>query len=423
MTNGKNPTTFFGWRVVAGAFVLAIFGWGLGFYGPPVYLHAVRERTGWPVSLVSAAVTVHFLFGALVVAGLPRLYRRFGLPRVTAVGVAALALGLVGWALAAEPWQLFLATLFSGGGWVTMAAAAVNAIVSPWFVRLRPKALSTAYNGASVGGIVFSPLLVFLIGRYGFAGAAAIAGSLAVAVVWFLSARVFRASPESLGQFPDGDAAPAAAVAAAASAHPPLPGGALLRDAKFRTLAAGMALGLFAQIGLVAHLFSLIVPALGAAQAGFAMGLATASAIAGRTAFGWLMPADADRRLVAGASYALQIGGIALLYASGLDDPATVVAGVALFGFGIGNATSLPPLIAQSEFARADVPRVVALIVAIAQASYAFAPAAFGLLRDAAGSAAPVLVAAIVVKLAAIAVFAAGRGPRQSVSGAPSGKN
>ena len=51
-----------------------------------------------------------------------------------------------------------------------------------------------------------------------------------------------------------------------------------------------------------------------------------------------------------------------------------------LFGAGIGNATSLPPLIAQSEFAR-DVARVP-LIVAIAQAAYAFAPAIFGALRS-----------------------------------------
>ena len=29
---------FYGWRVVWAAFVVAVFGWGLGFYGPPVYL-------------------------------------------------------------------------------------------------------------------------------------------------------------------------------------------------------------------------------------------------------------------------------------------------------------------------------------------------------------------------------------------------
>ena len=46
---------------------------------------------------------------------------------------------------------------------------------------------------------------------------------------------------------------------------------------------------LFAQIGLLAHLFSLLVPALGPQLAGFATGGATAAAIAGRTLVGWLM--------------------------------------------------------------------------------------------------------------------------------------
>ena len=75
-----------------------------------------------------------------------------------------------------------------------------------------------------------------------------------------------------------------------------------------------MALGLFAQIGLIAHLFSLLVPALGAQRAGLAMGLATALAIAGRTLVGWLMPPGADRRLVACTSYAVQIAGSLALH-------------------------------------------------------------------------------------------------------------
>ena len=138
---------FYGWRVVAAAFVLAIFGWGLGFYGPPVYLHAVREARGWSLALVSAAVTVHFLFGAIVIANLPRLYRRFGVPAVTKTGAVSLACGITGWAVAQEPWQRFAATLLSGAGWVAMGAAAVNAIISPWFVRTRSGGTASAYNG------------------------------------------------------------------------------------------------------------------------------------------------------------------------------------------------------------------------------------------------------------------------------------
>jgi hypothetical protein len=129
---------FYGWRVVAAAFVLAMFGWGAGFYGPPIYLHAVVERTGWPVALVSTAVTLHFLIGVPVVANMPRLYRAFGVPAVTIGGAALLAIGVVGWAIASTPWHLFVAAVLSGCGWVTMGAAPVNAIIAPWFVRADP---------------------------------------------------------------------------------------------------------------------------------------------------------------------------------------------------------------------------------------------------------------------------------------------
>lgn len=87
---------------------------GVGFYGPPVYLEAVRQAHGWPVALVSGAVTLHFLAGVFVIANLPALHRRFGLPIVTVAGAVVLALGVLGWALAQAPWQLYAATLLSG---------------------------------------------------------------------------------------------------------------------------------------------------------------------------------------------------------------------------------------------------------------------------------------------------------------------
>ena len=100
---------------------------------PSCAAHAVSSTRGWPLALVSAAVTVHFLVGAVTVANLPALYRRFGLPAVTRAGALSLAVGILGWAMAASPWQLFAATIFSGAGWVALGPAAVNAIVSPWF--------------------------------------------------------------------------------------------------------------------------------------------------------------------------------------------------------------------------------------------------------------------------------------------------
>jgi len=411
LANGAQARTavFYGWRIVGGAFALAVFGWGIGFYGLPVYLRAIHQSRGWSVPLVSAAVTTHFVLGAVVVANLPTLYRRFGVAEVTKAGAVLLAVGVFAWASATAPWQLFIATLLSGAGWAAMGAAAVNVIVSPWFSR-SPAALSMAYNGASVGGVVFSPLWVGAISILGFPAAAAAIGAVTILTMWLLADLLFSWNPEQMGLEPDGD------VPRMLLKSPPRPQSLLWRDFKFLTLAGGMACG-FAQIGLVSHLYSLMVPALGSQLAGLAMGLATASAIAGRTLVGWLMLADADRRLVACASYMVQIAGsVVFILAAGASVPLLLLGGV-LFGSGIGNATSLPPLIAQAEFLKDDVPRVVALTVAIAQGTYAFALAAFGLIRELvatapamAGGAAPaVFTPAACAQTLAICAFLIGR--------------
>ncbi len=413
----RTSRPFFGWRVMWSAFVVAVFGWGVGFYGPPVFLHAIVESRGWSVALVSSAVTCHFLVGAVAVANMPAAYRRFGLAAVTRASGLAVALGVTGWAVAAEPWHLFAATLFSGVGWAGTGALAINMMIAPWFERRRPAALSTAYNGASIGGVVFSPLWVALIAAAGFPVAALGVGAAMAATLWLLSDRVFRLTPADLGARPDGDGAPVAGPARPAASPPPRPGRALVSSRGFVTYAAGFAIGLFVQVGIIAHLISLLVPALGAQGAGFAAGLATLCAIAGRTLVGWLLPAGADRRMVAAATYAVQAAGCMAFVAAGGASVPLMMVGVVLFGLGIGNVTSLPPLIAQSEFAPADVPRAIALSTAISQATFAFAPALFGLIREwsAAGEAAgqadvpAFFIVAALIQLVAAAAYLAGR--------------
>ena len=375
------PSAFTGWRVVWAAFTVAVFGWGVGFYGPPVFLFAVHEARGWSIPLVSAAVTCHFLLGAVVVANLPAIHRRFGVPGVTRLGGLLSGAGVLGWALAAAPWQLFAATALSGAGWAMTGAAAINAMVSPWFIRRRPAALSTAYNGASVGGVVLSPLWVLLIATVGFPATAALVGITMAAVLWWLSSRYLAHGPAALGQQPDGEAAPAATETRPPPTAVPMPVRGLWRERRFLTLTLGSTLGLFAQVGLIAHLLSMLVAPLGAQRAGLVAGLMTVCAIIGRTGMGWVLRPGMNRRHAAAANYGLQLAGSLAMLASGGTDVALLLAGIALFGLGLGNATSLPPLIAQADFAPSDTARAVALITATGQAAYAFAPAGFGLLR------------------------------------------
>jgi MFS family permease len=109
-------------------------------------------------------------------------------------------------------------------------------------------------------------------------------------------------------------------------------------------------------------------------------------------------------------------GSIVLLVAAGHSVPLLLI-GCVLFGLGLGNVTSLPPLVAQAEFTPNDVPRVVGYVTAISQAGYAFAPLAFGGLRDAGhglgfaedGQAPLLFGAAALIQVAAAGVVLLGR--------------
>lgn len=377
-------------RVVWTAFVVGMFGFGVGFYGPGIYLVALHRSHGWPIATISLAITAHFLLGALLVTVLPDIYRRFGAAATTVSGAVLAAAGAIAWTHAREPWQLVPALLLSGAGWSAMNGAALNLIVAPWFERDRPQAISTAFNGASIGGLLFAPLWTVLIAYSGLEAAGAMMAFATVTIVCPLAWLVLRRSPP----------------AAASKAVPPTTRRALLGQPGFQTLSAAFALGMFVQIGLFAHLIARLEPAFGKTIAAFAISLATLCAVLGRSLMGRLL-AGHDRRFAAAANFLVQAVGT-LLLALG-EGTAPLALGCVLFGLGVGNLTSLPPLIAQREFRPADVGAVVALVTALNQAVFAFAPAIFGGVRDVTGAYPKAFLAGAVLQAVAACIIVLGR--------------
>jgi len=60
--------------------------------------------------------------------------------------------------------------------------------------------------------------------------------------------------------------------------------------------------------------------------------------------------------------------------------------GCLIFGLGVGNMTTFPSLIVQVEYPKEHFRRVVSLVVAINQFTFAFGPALLGWARDRWGS-------------------------------------
>src|SRR6266567_2751783 len=144
-------------------------GWGLGFYGPGIYLVALQDRNGWSTAAISSAITAYYLLGATLVFFAGTIFERLGVRRVVTTGTVAMACGVVLLTLVSEPWQIYAAFAVMSLGWATMSGAAINIIVAPWFDTRRGLAVSWVLNGASAGGIIIAPLLTFLTARFGFA--------------------------------------------------------------------------------------------------------------------------------------------------------------------------------------------------------------------------------------------------------------
>ncbi len=69
---------FYGWYVVGCAFVIAMCGFGLGFYGPGVYLASPHTLRGWPIATISWAVTPYHVSSATWIIFVGDEIERFG---------------------------------------------------------------------------------------------------------------------------------------------------------------------------------------------------------------------------------------------------------------------------------------------------------------------------------------------------------
>jgi MFS family permease len=387
-----------GWRIVAVCFLLATFGWGLGFYGQSVYVAELHRSHGWPASLISSGTTFFYLFGAALVAFVSEAIRAFGPRNCLIAGTFAMAAAAVAIGQVREPWQLYLANAVLAFGWAGTSLGIITNTLGLWFDRKRGMAISLALNGASFGGIVGAPLLIAAIAHFGFQRA--MTASAVVMVVLMVPVILLCVGrPPVLSGI--------GAVDAVDAPSPRQIRARAFRDIGFLSVSAAFALVLFAQVGFIVHLIAFLDQVIGRERAALAMALLTAMAVVGRVLFSFVID-RMNQRLASSLSFVSQA--VALLIVINVHNDYVLIAACALFGFSVGNLITLPALIVQREFDPRSFGVLVSLITAINQITYAFGPGVVGLLRDLSGSYALPFYGCIAVELtAAVLIMVRGR--------------
>jgi len=242
----ESSPRYAGWRVVGACYLAAVFCWGFGLYGHGVYLTELNRLHGWPTAWISGAVTVFYLFTALLVVFISDAIARLGPRRVMLTGACCFGGAVASLAFIAELWQLYLVYLLMAVGAATMHVGAITNVVGLWFDRQRGLALSLALNGASSGGILVTPVLVLAIAHYGFPNTIK-GAAVVIALVLLPAIAVWIGRPAVAAAKADATPSPTAWTRRGA-----------LRSMEFWSVAAPFAIALTAQVGFLVHQIAIL---------------------------------------------------------------------------------------------------------------------------------------------------------------------
>lgn len=199
---------FYGWVMVAVAFVTQFVSSGVIFYTFGV---ALKE---WTVEFEAGRFGVsgiHFVMpwaGAAIAPFIGRLASRGHLRLLIPAGALAAGLGFCAISQATSLWQLYvvypLLMAYAAG---TLSGVGASTLVVNWFSKTRATALGVSQIGASFGGMVMAPLTASLFGEHGwrsvYLGFGLVILAVAPLLAWLIVGR-----PADRGLQPDGVASP-----------------------------------------------------------------------------------------------------------------------------------------------------------------------------------------------------------------------
>jgi MFS family permease len=118
------------------------------------------------------------------------------------VGTVVIGVGLLAGSRIMHLWQLYIIFAFIGVGLMCASIIPCAFIISNWFVSRRGAAMSGAFVGTSVGGMVMSPIANWIILNYGWRTAFLFSGVTVIVVVIPTVLFLIRTRPSEIGLEP-----------------------------------------------------------------------------------------------------------------------------------------------------------------------------------------------------------------------------
>lgn len=329
------------------------------------------------------AMTVLSGVSALISPSVGKLLDRVSLQKAMALGGVLLSMGFVAISFAQSFNQVLLVYgLLIAPANLLIGPLACTVLLTRWFAKRRGTALGVAIAGISVGGVVFPPLMQYLLQtfewRMGLRALAAI-----VVVITLVTTSFVVNHPADKGLNPDGAAAdPDAAVPGQVKT---IPVATLLRDPSFWMIACIVATVTAGMKGMVTNLVSLATDVgIAAGSAAFLISIYASSGFISKLGFAAMADRMNPRHLMVTSLIGYAIGCLAMIWADA--GYAAIAIGVALMGFFGGMMIPMESFLIPRVWGREVVGRVGGMLNLPIMAFLLISPPLFGRIYDVTGS-------------------------------------
>ena len=198
---------FYGW-IIVGASFLMLFVLACNIYSFGIFFKSLQAEFGWSRTVTSSVMASYWLFHLVFAAPVGWLSDHYGPRRVLFVCNLLSACGLF---LMSQVYSLWQGYLFFGvmiGCGMAGTFAILSATAARWFVRRRGLALGLVACGIGTGTIAAGPFTLGFINLFGWRGAYAAFGVLALFLLVLPCLLIYR-DPQALGLVPYGQNAAA----------------------------------------------------------------------------------------------------------------------------------------------------------------------------------------------------------------------
>jgi len=340
---------------------------GIAFYGLPFFYDLWIEEFGWTRATVTSGNAVGKVILGLFAFLTGWIVDRFGPRRVMLVGILLGGTALVGLGRMNSLWVFYLFYFVNALAYMSAGPLPNQVLISRWFDKSRGKAMSVAYIGIGVGGMLVPYIAHGLIQSFGWQDALMILGFLMVAItfpmIWFI-----KDNPDNKEKV-------------YTTAIEKVPFRTILKNRNVYLLLVGSMCSIAAVAGTSQNLKLFFSFDLGYTQAQSAtiISLVLASSIVGRLFMGWLADRLAKKYVMI-LIFSLVACSIPLLFFA--TTPGIIYLFAFIFGIALGGDYMIIPLMAADLFGVRVLGRLMGIIITADVIGEALAPMLVGWLRD-----------------------------------------